>query len=387
MNRLLHYIYTSIPNTFLRNAQMEVQPTTTTSEEPKKKRRKLVHHDNDEHNHRDLSLLNPKLLKILIVEHGAGLLTTRDLGRLLLCTSKELTKTVEDGVDEEEFIWKHLCRAHWGKDLADQHLAALLESPKSFFLTSALEPDRPSTFGPRPLKYKPSDYQLFVEAQIRISRCNCIRRKRLPKPVFFSKVFQGSDIPEFFEMGEIDIDFADYRMGPLNLDKSISVEIILMEKLVLKRRDPDSGIVDIILCENLNKVYTLRDIKSRRFVAKRYGLHFTVFGRNASCNNDKLPVEETVEMRAQHFWQIIRDEASGNYFLQLSRYYIEALREPDGCGFPLDSVTFAHVLEALPKRKNYDDVSMKLSNFYRANPHTSTADEHIDELICFYDHD
>ena len=53
-------------------------------------------------------MIYQKLLKIILIDHGSGFLTTKDLGRLLLYTSKALTAAVEGCTGEESFIWKHL---------------------------------------------------------------------------------------------------------------------------------------------------------------------------------------------------------------------------------------------------------------------------------------
>lgn len=126
----------------------------------------------------------------------SGFLSTTDLGRLLLLTSKSMTTAaaLEQNADEnavESWIYRLLANNYFGEEKTEELMSLTPLSPKEVFRSMAsfenILPTPDVTL--RPLQYSPNDYALFVDV-------HCTSGKKI-----FSKTLLGDQIPDFFADG------------------------------------------------------------------------------------------------------------------------------------------------------------------------------------------
>ena len=400
-----------LPKCWRNSNSLSLRSTTTTtkkmdSKQPlhvdgshQNKRSKVFHSEANNNNDDDVShhhiesvsssstttpcLLNPIILKILLLQDGEGLLGTKDLGRLLICASKTLTETINDfgndGDDEVArnedsmkkhtskqgdgtfFVWKLLCCSHWGKDEANEHLSKSFETPKDFFLTSKSgEIMKPLDMPVRPLQYTPDNYQLFVDIRIVTMQYESFDNEEIDHTCF-SKLYLGSDIPSFFDDGDLNLPVPRVLWGPVNFeDQSYHLHVLLRETFILKRRNMDGTIDKIFSLRGEEEMEAHEQAWDRRGIVMK-GVTFTPIDCQAAspyvqsllnkvyrgCNSKLI-----VTTGLQSEWKLVED-LSGRSFLKLHDYRIKTWIPPaDGEDFKAKAdgtVTFAHFLEALPK--------------------------------------
>jgi len=135
--------------------------------------------------------LPPRVLQAVA---ASQFLTTPELGRLLLRTSKELTASTYSRHDD---VWKCLCMTHSGVKNASALLGTMapLHSAEQCFRTFFTDLP-PKYTEPRALRYTPEDYAVVVT--IRESDTN---------QQLVCKVIPGQEIAEFFDTGALEIGF------------------------------------------------------------------------------------------------------------------------------------------------------------------------------------
>jgi hypothetical protein len=134
----------------------------------------------------DILKKNPEIFRLLI---RSEYLAAKEYGKLLLLTSKSLTKACF--VREEVYDW--LCRSRWG-DNARKMIDEMGISPCNCFnLLQKQKSRRPNVpyLELRPLQYAPEDYRLVITV---------FDDHGYPR---VSKFLQGQDIPSFFEVGSL----------------------------------------------------------------------------------------------------------------------------------------------------------------------------------------
>lgn len=192
-------------------------------------------------------------------------LTTKELGRLLLLSSKELTASAffspqeQDGKSEDgggELLWKSLCLNYLGTEDGEALLQTLqphLGSAEQCF-RKLVAPDLPCKYSrlgtptPRPpLRFTPNDYVVIFT----------VRDPENNQPLF-CKAIPGQQIPEFFDTGSVQItvdpfvpiktikDFFGADGGVIGTNTLGEVEIDELEYSVRILRCPDRKIVQIV---------------------------------------------------------------------------------------------------------------------------------------------
>jgi len=183
-------------------------------------------------------------LRVLQPLASSGHLSSVDLGRLLLLTSKGITEAFtssrgESNEQEHEsggaregwdssVLWKSLCANHFGKENADALIQSSGMSPEQCFRSFAHHP-KPRASVP-PLKYAPSDYMVTVEI-----------RTEEGKLLLF-KVLDGEDIPDFFEKGEHEVSLDQPIVGYEDLESPSTAQLRFRTKVHIMRR-PDNLVV------------------------------------------------------------------------------------------------------------------------------------------------
>lgn len=131
----------------------------------------------------------PFLSHVLQAVAAGEFLTTAELGRLLLLTSKEMTAAAFSTEDE---VWEVLCTSHWSAPYGTAISRATPDwSAEQRF--RALGPSRrppPTVVAPRALQFTPADYLILLSVRIRDENQEIL-----------GKVIPGEQIPEFFETG------------------------------------------------------------------------------------------------------------------------------------------------------------------------------------------
>ena len=134
----------------------------------------------------------PDALQITSVR---GFLEHKDLGRLWLRTSKELT-TKAFGSVESGALWKTFAEGLWGIKGAPVILRDAMKVPgkvKETFLKFAPKPRLPPMPVPE-LQFAPEDYALVIDIRDTENRGLIAR-----------KVASGTDVPEFFDTGKLEL--------------------------------------------------------------------------------------------------------------------------------------------------------------------------------------
>jgi len=127
------------------------------------------------------SFFSAQVLKAIAASH---FLTAKELGRLLLLSSKELTVSAFSSPDDE--IWKHLVLTHMGNEQGEAMLQAIAPmSAEQCFRQVVLELPLKYT-EPRPLQYAPKDYLIIVSMRDHVRN----------QPVYH-KAIPGQDISFF----------------------------------------------------------------------------------------------------------------------------------------------------------------------------------------------
>lgn len=158
--------------------------------------------------------LFPQVLKI-VVESEHCFLETKQLGQLLLLTSKSMAAWAfpEDAPHQHETereahagtnnaLWRRLCFSQWGKDNAVDLLKSMEPmAPEDCFRAIAVATRKEKDFKLRPLQYKPQDYLLIVTVH------NVNVRDFTSKECVICKSIPGEDIPSFFENGKATVKF------------------------------------------------------------------------------------------------------------------------------------------------------------------------------------
>jgi hypothetical protein len=145
-------------------------------------------------NNQDISAIdilkrNPEIFRLLI---RSDYLAAKEYGKLLLLTSKSLTKACF--VREEVYDW--LCRSRWGES-ARKMIDGMGISPYNcFILLQKQKSRRPNVpyLDIRPLKYSPEDYRLVITV---------FDDHGYPR---VSKFLHGQDITPLFEVGSLSLD-------------------------------------------------------------------------------------------------------------------------------------------------------------------------------------
>ena len=193
-------------------------------ESPEEKKRRAAaggedknQHDREEKRRRAdavlsaLTMATPQILKAVA---ESRFLTTKELGRLFLLTSKELTASASgrDGEEEEAQqplggVWKCLCAHALGLDDAKRLLEGVkpLSAEECFRKFVDTGPER--SVRPRALRYEPKDYSIVVTMR---EICGRSGDHHTRKPIF-CEVIKGEDIPDFFEKGIADVRFEQPR--------------------------------------------------------------------------------------------------------------------------------------------------------------------------------
>ncbi|CAB9511838.1 expressed unknown protein [Seminavis robusta] len=153
------------------------------------------------------SLEDPGVWKPLAL---SGFLRSPDLGRLLVMTKKNWNVQTEEDQDanEDDDVWKYLCRNHWGSDTANTLLQATGTSPKGYFCTFAYPfPSKHQLSASSGPKFEPKDYVLIVD--VRFGGSEVGRRLRgtptaayKENDLLFSMAVPGETIPNFFAQGD-----------------------------------------------------------------------------------------------------------------------------------------------------------------------------------------
>jgi len=94
--------------------------------------------------------------KVLVLAALSGYLPARELGRVLLLTSKSLTSPFVTPDDDKDAIWARICRAHWGESNASAPLEGISGTFSAEECFRAFAPERlwtrarPSGISPAP---------------------------------------------------------------------------------------------------------------------------------------------------------------------------------------------------------------------------------------------
>lgn len=191
-------------------------------------------------------LMHPLICRFLTAPDSY--LTVRDLGRLLLCTSKKLLAAAANEelsssslaiLLQSENVWKILCMASlsFPSNLPTEQL-----SYNEWFRAIVLQ-DR---FAPRQ-KYSPSDYMLHVEM-----------RRKSNGAVLISQVIPGMDFAEYFASGDAKVkiqgDPVEITIAGFEEDETgaFSEPMIRSEEFTLKGQLiclPDKAILDLFVFE------------------------------------------------------------------------------------------------------------------------------------------
>lgn len=158
------------------------------------------------------TVMDHNVLRLLIHSHN---LTSKDIGRLLLLTSKQTAITfisaMADGDDDDnsndkaaesaksnmEIIWKTLCVNYWNDNGMVEKLRTFAGvSYEELFRTMAYPTPAPQTQGEEtiaPPKYGPSDYGIIVQ----------VKQANTGK-FMFCETIRGENVPQFFVDGMMD---------------------------------------------------------------------------------------------------------------------------------------------------------------------------------------
>ena len=193
----------------------------------------------------DAALLFPQVLKPIA---ESRFLSTTDLGRLLLLTSKSMTAAAleqgapREGGDQEparknNAVWKCLCFTHWGFDDASALMETMkpLSAEQCFRKLAVVSDDHDDNKFPVPraLQYAPKDYVLIVS----------VRESKNDKNMF-CKAIPGQDIPEFFDKGEAAIEF-DQPLWKKTLDKGQDVLHLDWDSSLQIMRRTDQRVIEL----------------------------------------------------------------------------------------------------------------------------------------------
>ena len=122
------------------------------------------------HSHKmDLSipLSNPNILCALV---KSNFLTARETGRLFFVTAKSIRMSVKENKElvDEDALWTKWCIDHWGEKTTKQLLCCTDLTYKECFRALAFPLPRPvPSVRPRqPVRYRPEDYVVVVQAKL-----------------------------------------------------------------------------------------------------------------------------------------------------------------------------------------------------------------------------
>jgi len=142
----------------------------------------------------------------------SGFLSLKDIGCLLICTSKSITECLYN--DDSDDLWRFLLKQRCSFE-EEALLASKMSAKKIFLSTFQKKSERPP-MQIRDLRYSPQDYLIIVNASYEGGDGRSI----------FSRVISGQDIPGFFQRGcfsleelQVDIDLDDL------LDVSLKIHI------------------------------------------------------------------------------------------------------------------------------------------------------------------
>jgi len=137
----------------------------------------------------------PLVLKAVAASH---FLTTKELGRLLLLSSKQLTASAYSLHEEE--VWKGLCANYWGVPDGPTLLKTLNPTLSAEQCSRKLAMDLPSACTePRALQFAPKDYTVIVSV-----------RELNKNQSIFCKAIPGQEIPGFCEKGVINVELDQF---------------------------------------------------------------------------------------------------------------------------------------------------------------------------------
>jgi len=131
--------------------------------------------------------ISPELLKIFC---GSKFLTTKEVGKLLLLTSKSLTLAT---YPTSESLWMCLCQSEWGEEAAKTRVSSMNVGSEGCFRRLYPSPGR------RPVQYAPSDYLITLD----------VYSHDQDKPALFTSTIRGDEVPEFFEKGYFEFLFPE----------------------------------------------------------------------------------------------------------------------------------------------------------------------------------
>ena len=149
--------------------------------------------DDDDDDHYDYDATTKTQVFKLV--STSGFVDTKQLGKLLLLTSKAMTAAAFEKPDD---VWKHLLFQKWSHARAMELLQSTgWSAEKCFrhFATKACTTDKDRFQGLRPLKYKPEDYLIIVTLKDNVNDLDVC------------KTIRGSEVPDFFEKGEAKVYF------------------------------------------------------------------------------------------------------------------------------------------------------------------------------------
>lgn len=129
---------------------------------------------------------------------GSYYLETKQLGQLLLLTSKEMTAAVFS----QDEVWRHICCSHFGFENGTNLLKNAGPIAPETIVRTHVSSFANDSFQLNPLLFQPQDYVVTVVVNRAHWDVN-----RHTGTCMFCKSIEGGEIPSFFETGQATITF------------------------------------------------------------------------------------------------------------------------------------------------------------------------------------